>query len=143
MDTGLHITGYDVIDAARRYIDVPFHHQGRNRKAGLDCIGLLVVVAEDLGLPVEDCITYKRWPSPADLMMHLRTKLDELPTYTADVGDILVFWWNRKEREQHVGFYSGKTLIHTYGKAKRVVEEPFSDFWIRRWMHSFRLKGIS
>jgi cell wall-associated NlpC family hydrolase len=142
MDTGLHITGTDVIEAARKYLEVPFHHQGRAREAGLDCIGLLVVVAEDLGIPVEDCAVYKRYPSPADLMKHLRAKLEEQPTYMAEVGDVLVFWWNKKDREQHVGFFTGRTLIHTFAKAKRVTEEPFSDFWIQRWMHTFRLKGV-
>ena len=47
------MTGEDVVKAARMFLGVRYMHQGRTG-AGLDCIGLPVVVRQVLRLPALD-----------------------------------------------------------------------------------------
>jgi cell wall-associated NlpC family hydrolase len=49
----------DIVAAARTYLGVPWRHQGRTR-AGLDCAGLIVMVARDLALSDYDSTAYGR-----------------------------------------------------------------------------------
>jgi hypothetical protein len=43
-------TSADVVATARRYLNTPFAHEGRVRGRALDCVGLPICVAIDLGL---------------------------------------------------------------------------------------------
>src|SRR5260370_35936670 len=53
------LDGQDMVDCARSYVGVPYFHCGRNRN-GLDCLGLLLVVAHDLDLTTYDEVDYSR-----------------------------------------------------------------------------------
>ena len=57
----------EIADTARNYLGVPFVHQGRSPQ-GLDCVGLLVQVAEDLGFEAHDFAAYSLRPSSKQLM---------------------------------------------------------------------------
>jgi len=50
------------VTAARKYIGVPWVHQGRS-KVGLDCVGLVVLAARDCGLDVPILADYGRFPN--------------------------------------------------------------------------------
>ena len=52
--------------AARAWLGVPWRHLGRSR-AGVDCIGLVILAAADLGLRLEDPAPYARTASDARL----------------------------------------------------------------------------
>ncbi len=43
-------TGLEVVRVARTWLGTPYHHQGRVKGAGVDCAGLSVGVAKELGL---------------------------------------------------------------------------------------------
>jgi len=52
----------EFVEAARSYLGVPFRHLGRNRN-GLDCVGLVLCAAHDVGLLGGiDYTTYDRIP---------------------------------------------------------------------------------
>jgi hypothetical protein len=53
-----------IVRAAKSYLGVRFRHQGRDR-TGLDCVGLVVRVCNDLGMAVTDTLDYKRAPDAA------------------------------------------------------------------------------
>ncbi len=44
----------ELIATARSYIGTRFHHQGRLKGKGIDCLGLLVCVAQELSLVARD-----------------------------------------------------------------------------------------
>ncbi len=46
----LKIYDSDIIRTARSYIGTPFHHHGRLKNIGVDCLGLLIGVAKELNL---------------------------------------------------------------------------------------------
>lgn len=110
-----------IIAEARKWLGVPFHHQGRNQH-GIDCIGLLVKVAEGVGAWHEDFISYKRFPGKTTLIPHLAKSVDQVIDRFQEPGDILVFWVMKPEWPQHAGIMTYRGIIHTDASLGRVVE---------------------
>lgn len=127
------ITGQDIVDTARSYIDTRFKHLGRNRH-GLDCIGLTVVVARDLGLKDVSRLpipTYGRVPRPHLFEPGLRQCLHKCDYGEAKPGDILLF--AIKKYPQHVAIYSEQDgvpyMIHAFSQPNKVVENRIDPDW--------------
>lgn len=136
-----------ILPTARGYLGVPFKHQGRSRQ-GADCVGLLVMVARDLGLAHSDVLTYSRNPSPRKMLDSLAVscervsgrdalKLDaDLSAWSvSQPGDIVVYWFSAPNRPQHVAFRSERGMLHTWGSVGKVVEHGLTDWWLER-VHS-------
>ena len=87
---GESMTSEDIVAEARRWIGAPWRHQGRG-PAGVDCIGLLIVVADALGVPHHDVQGYDRRATGTRLLKAFAVDLDPLPFDEARPGDILVF----------------------------------------------------
>lgn len=54
-------TSDEIVQYARTWLGVPWKHQGRSQR-GVDCAGLLVMVADHFSLPYEDLMGYGRQP---------------------------------------------------------------------------------
>lgn len=127
----------DVIRAARHYVGVRWRHQGRTAD-GLDCVGLLVRVAGDLGFTVEDETHYSHEPSAALLLAKLRAHCDEIPSPSYQPGDVVLMSIGGSPR--HVGIVSDRGLIHAAALYRKVVEHEFSKEWRDRVVRAFRWK---
>lgn len=136
-----------MIETARSMIGVPFAHQGRHPRAGVDCIGLVVLAARAAGHVVEDRTTYSRRPKPEDLLPMLALHLERVPDATAEdvvAEDILVFSLLRRDLPQHVGIATGEgTFLHTNAHVGRVVETRLSGSWTRRLHSVWRWEGAA
>ncbi len=93
------LTADSFITAARAYLGVPWQHQGRSR-FGIDCVGLLVCVARDLGIQIEDMRAYEREPGAHDLARMLRRHCVSVPVAGMRPGDIVLMG----RPSTHVGF---------------------------------------
>lgn len=53
----------DVVAKAREYLlaNTPFHHQGRTKGRGIDCVGLPLCIAEDLGISDKEGVPFTRY----------------------------------------------------------------------------------
>ena len=139
-------------EAARRFLGVPFLHQGRDPVVGLDCIGLLAAAAREAGLTrylVHDRQDYGRDPHGGLLEARLRACFGE-PVAGSPVdlallheGDVLAMRFAGPVR--HVGIvgvrdYEGPqlTVIHTDNGVGRVTEHRIDDKWRRRIALVFR-----
>ena len=125
-----------MIEAARACLDTPFHHQGRQRGAGLDCIGLVIVALNAAGMTVRDRTDYGRRPDGAGLIAaleaHGATRIENF-----EAGDILVFRYDRQP--QHVALAtSATTMIHSFAPAGKVVETNLGPYWHRRLTAAYR-----
>lgn len=123
-----------ILAAARGWLGTKFHHQGRKKNVGVDCIGLIVGVAQELGLhehiTTNDRLNYARQPDESELQNALVENLREVDL---QVGAIALF--SIDGRAQHVGIitdYAGCGLIHAYIQAKKVVEHSLDDEWKKR-----------
>jgi cell wall-associated NlpC family hydrolase len=109
----------DIIPAARSYLGVPFYHAGRDRK-GIDCIGLIVCVAKDLGYQFKDDRNYAPGIYPDRMLTGMSQFSHEVDD--RQPGDILVF--GHRGLPMHCAIYTGETIIHCEARAwlQKVVE---------------------
>lgn len=120
-----------IVAEARRWLGTLFRHQGRGVN-GLDCAGLLIVVARALGIRVVDDLTYRRIPDTARLRQVLLASLCPKPITERLPGDVLLFKDPiRQGHMYHLGIQTDLGFIHAYGRAdvKKVVEMPFCPDW--------------
>ena len=131
-------TAADIIRAARSYLRAPYRHKGRGA-GGVDCVGLLLCVARDLGiLPASlEAPPYGREPSEALVQMLDRwcARID-----APRPGCVVTMRWFRIPR--HVGIYTGPTLIHAHEMLGGVVEHGINDAWRRRFTGYWWAPGV-
>ena len=135
------ITVADVIGEARAWLGTPFHHQGRARGVGVDCLGLVIGVMRALGLTALDfdVTGYGREPLNGllrqGLEQHLLAGINE-------PGAVALVRWFREP--QHVGILTADgTLLHSYSAAGGCVEHRYSESWRQRTIAYYRLPGVT
>lgn len=123
---------------ARRWLGVRFLHQGRSA-AGLDCVGLVLVVAKALGaLSLDyDVKGYGLEPHP-QLAEKLRAAL--LPSSVRE-GAVLLLKFAGQPR--HLALCTGGTLIHAYKPRGAVIEHGFDMKWRKRVCGAYTLPGMA
>ena len=135
--------GERVVAIARQYINTPYHHQARVPGVGIDCVGVLVCVAREIGVigPTVDYTGYARNAKDDTLLQILDSHLERLPDPAhAQAGDVLVFQIGKWPH--HVAIKTGAdTLIHSYAGVGRVVETQIGDEWKRRVIAAHRIPG--
>lgn len=133
-------TRQQLLETARQYLGVRFRHQGRDPRTGIDCTGLLVVVAEDLGFEnLSDRTDYRRQPKSDEIRETLLLNCDPVPVAEMRDGD---FFFMRLGgiKPRHVGIKDGDGIIHASEKGVR--RQPLSDFPPAWFVEGFRLKGV-
>jgi hypothetical protein len=122
-------THADIVATARSWMDVPFEHQGRTRH-GVDCVGLLVVVARAHKLSKYDFLGYNRRPD-GTLLAHFAGAAKRLQLTAAGPGDIVVL--ADKNHPCHAAILAERagqrTIIHALARPpfRRVFETPYED----------------
>jgi cell wall-associated NlpC family hydrolase len=128
---------------ARQWIGTPYHHQGRLPGVGLDCIGLLICAARELGyVPPDFNITgYRRVPDGHSLMRHMSEQFTQIDRADMAPGDYVCIAFDR--HPHHVGIIGayplgGLSIIHANSKVGRVEETRlvFNDYM--RFVAAFR-----
>ncbi len=127
-----------IVAEARKLLGVKFHHQGRSAVTGLDCLGLLVLVAERVGLEFEgvrasshDRKDYGHNPDTTALQAGLERFLCRVDEPC--VGDVGLF--RIDGRPQHLAIISDYPapdtygMIHAYAPLKKVVEHRLDEGW--------------
>lgn len=132
------VTREQIVSTSRSYLGVRWHHQGRNR-AGLDCVGLVLATAWDLGLTAIDYDGYGRVPDGA----MLRAELDKHMDRTSDPhhGDVLLMRF--EQQPQHVAIVTDIGIIHSHAMMRRVVEHGLDDWWSSRIVGAYAWRGVS
>lgn len=130
------ITPDELITEAREWIDTPFHHQGRAKDRGVDCIGLPVGCLRNLGVDVYDPDGYAREPN-GTLEKELYKRLEPIEFQP---GALLLF--RIRTNPQHVAIATDYGMIHAYSGANKVVEHLIDDFWAKRLLKCYALPGV-
>jgi cell wall-associated NlpC family hydrolase len=132
----------DILDYARSMMGTPFHHQGRLPKVGLDCVGLLVVVARKFNLTFHDLEGYSRLPDGVTLERELTKCLDRIEIAEVQPGDILTFWMRKTTQIQHAGIATEHGMIHTWRMSRGVVEHGLDNDWRLQLAGAYRYRGV-
>lgn len=136
------VTVPQLLTEARSWLGVPWVHQGRSRH-GVDCVGLLVMVARALGVASHDVAGYARLPHGGAL----RALADQHLTPAARPlvpGQVVLMRFDGEE--QHIGllgdYPGGLSLIHAHSRMGKVVEHRLADVWAQRIMAVYTLPGV-
>lgn len=136
----------ETVRIAREYIGTPYHHQARLKGHGVDCVGLVVCVARELGvLPSNVDVTgYGRIPDGKALMHHLTAHLDEVQKEDMAPGDVVCVAFDKWP--QHVGIlgnyiHGGLSLIHADMDRVKVIETRLMFSQAMRFVAAFRWRA--
>jgi cell wall-associated NlpC family hydrolase len=132
-------TRQDIIDHARKFLGVRWRHQGRSER-GLDCIGLIVRVAHDLGLSDYDNFGYKRIADTRRLEEELDVQMIRVPRDLAKPGDVMLMQYGGNP--QHVAIRTDHGIIHAMIGEQKVVEHRLNHIWLARIIRAYQFKGI-
>lgn len=131
-----------VVAEARRWIGTPFHHQGRLRGVGVDCVGLIVGVAVALGIDVRDRAAYPRLPYRGELTRALAEQLVHIEIGEACPADVLELAWQPARQSMHVALLTEHGILHATEEIGSVVEHRLDDVWRSRIRAAWRFPGI-
>ena len=130
-----------LLTEARSWLDTPYHHQGRLKGVGVDCIGLIIGVAHALNLSEFDTHDYARIPNANMLESLLAEHMHSIAIRDQMPGDIGLFTFDREP--QHVAFFTEIGILHSYAHVNKCVEHGFNAPWPKRLVAVFRLKGVA
>jgi cell wall-associated NlpC family hydrolase len=141
-------TRLDVVACARSWLGTPFHHQARLRSVGVDCAGLVIGVARELGFVPEDFDVggYGRLPDGKSLMECCCCHMEPVGADVMLPGDVLVVTYD--QAPQHLGVlgdyrHGGLSLIHAASRAGRVIETRLMFSRSMRFVGAFRFPGVT
>lgn len=139
-------TRAEVIAEAYTWLSTPWVHQHRTKAVAVDCAGLVIGVARELGLVAPD-FDFTGYGRQADgtLMAVCEQFMTRIPRDEMQAGDVLVVAVERDP--QHMGVlvpyrHGGLSLIHASSTAREVVETRvmFARNFVFR--AAFRLPGV-
>jgi cell wall-associated NlpC family hydrolase len=143
----------EVVAAARGWIDTPFHHQARLKGVGVDCAGLVIGIARELGLvaPDFDVTAYPRQPDGKSLLAFCDAHMQRIERAALRPGDVLVVSFDADP--QHVGvlgdYWHGNgvlSIIHSasnVSRGGRVVEQRLMFSNSMRFVAAYALPGVT
>jgi len=133
------ITPDQVVSQAQSWLGTPWHHQARLKGVGVDCIGLIVGVCEELGIPVQDSHEYSRFPDGYHLAKELERQLIKKHSEPTP-GDIMLFRISRMP--QHCAICTPTGLIHAHQGVMQVVETAMPNHWNTHLIGVYQLPGV-
>lgn len=134
-----------IVSTARDYLNTPFRHQGRVKGIGIDCVGLPICVARDLGIFVYDKNNYPPQPSGYLVLQECQQWLVQKPVVEAKPGDVGVFALPTSPCHTAILTDIGGALgmIHAYNRPpNKVVEHRLSDDWRKSMVAVFSFPGV-
>ena len=135
-----NITPETIKTTARKYIGTPFHQQGRIIGVGIDCIGLIISVANDLNISSKngnsitsyDTHIYNVEKPNASLLISTLDKHFIQKDGKPSDGDIIAFI--RPDMHVHIGIATGEDkFIHSCMIRGSVIEERIINNNYKLW----------
>lgn len=140
-------TGADVVRAARAHLGSPWVHQGRTPGVALDCAGLVICVARELGIVGSDWDINGYAPVPDGSMLRLADQHMQRIS-TLELGAVMVM--ATQADPQHVGIvadyrHGGWSIVHAHAMSQppRVVETRLMFARSLRLIGAYRLPGVT
>ena len=143
-----------VLDTMQQYLGLPFQYQGRGQlladgtRAGVDCIGLVLRVAWDVGLALEDSADYQSIADAARLTAELERQLVAIPVTDLTPGDV-VQWRERVAPYSPpgnvalVGWQHERLTLVAAVIGRGVLEWGYRSPWPARVTAAYRLPGLA
>jgi NlpC/P60 family putative phage cell wall peptidase len=115
-----------IVAEARSWIGTPYHHQARAKGVGVDCAGLVIGIARELGMvaPDFDISGYARRPDGWSFLSWSDQHMRRIPRAQMGPGSCVVVRFD--QHPQHIGIvgdyvHGGLSIIHAI-QGRGVVE---------------------
>lgn len=132
-----------LLAVARSWLGTPYHHQGRVRGIGADCIGFITgVIAQASGRQVQAPIHYGRYPDPAGALAAIAASGEGTPIDPAAALPADVVYMRIARQPQHFGFVSTQGRILHCVEPAGVVEVDLSAWMRQRILYAWRLRIV-
>ncbi len=137
------MTADDILNHARQCLGTPFRHQGRMVGFGLDCAGVAIHVARQIGVGHLDVSGYGRTPADGQLERSLDAQpcLERVALGHRQAGDLLLMRF--ASDPQHLAICAGETIIHAYEHVGQCCEHRLSSMWAARIVRVYRFRGMT
>lgn len=134
-----------IVAEAQSWLGTPYHHLGRRKGVGTDCVGIVLGVLAACGTHVQpNRWVYNRRAEDGDLDLEMGQVLQRVPLAEAGPGDVATFWIRPRERRvQHCGILTPHGLLHTHSGVGKVVEHRLDVRWQERMSSVYRLPGVT
>jgi len=132
------VTRERFVAEARKWIGVPWVHQGRNG-LGVDCAGLMLVTCWGLGLIDRSYDVRGYGIVPPDSMLIGECERFGARAREPQFGDVILM--RLAKRLLHFGILTDGKVIHAWG-ARRVCEVTMPETWRRRIAAAYTVRGV-
>lgn len=141
-------TRADVVTCARTWLHTPYQHQARLKGVGVDCAGLVIGVARELGLiaPDWDVQGYARQPDGVSLRGWCDDSMTPIRRDQMQPGDVVLVAFDAAPG--HMGIvadylHGGLSIIHALGVSARcVIETRLMFSSSMRFVGAYALRGV-
>lgn len=142
----------EVVAKAREFNGTPFQHQGRIKGTALDCVGLPLCVAEELGivdkngvpLKSRDNLNYSAQPQDQLVHQECQNRLIQKPIEQMADGDVVTL--RVPSIPCHVAIVTLVDgvwhMIHAYTGNRKCAEHVMDDKWKKRIEGVFSFPGV-
>lgn len=131
-----------IIAAARGALETPFRHQGRIAGRSLDCAGLAIHVAREIGADHFDIPAYGRNPAQGMLQAVLDAQPGLQSVPDRQPGDLLLLRFAGEP--QHLAFLTADdSIVHTYANVGKVCEHRLAAVWAARIVRVYRFREVA
>lgn len=141
----------EIVKEARTWLGTRFHHQGRVKGVGVDCLNLVVAVAEAKGLvhpgfkwdDYPEYHGYGRSPNAPLLLSGCDRFMDRISPSAILPGDVLIFRFVHEAQHFAIVTESNPTyIIHAYAQVRRVSEHRYDTTWASRVVAAYRFRDL-
>lgn len=138
------VTRQDIVDTARKALGTKWRHQGRLVPNGVDCVGLVLWTARQLGLSNYEPPAYQRNAQWNQFVGYFREHMPEVRIADIKIGDVLIFRQNVFPCHCGIVTQVGKDpkFIHSYLMRRKVVEERLTPGWLKLVRNAFEYPGV-
>lgn len=148
------VTRDQVVATARTWLDTEYKHQHRVKGHFVDCAGLVIGVARELGLcaPDFDVTGYSPTPDGTSLIAECDRWMDRVPMHSLQPGDVVVLKFGDLPhvKPQHMGIvgdykHGGLSLIQALGMpggGGRVIEWKLHERKGWKNVQGYALRGV-
>ena len=138
----MHTLAKNIIEEARTYVGVRWQHQARTRNA-VDCVGLIVNISRTYKLADYDNATYRRAYTSDRITEHfIKAGCTPIACSKAQPSDILIVKDESWPCHCVILAENKETIIHSHALRRKVVEELYSEYWIKRTMSAWRFPEV-
>lgn len=137
-------TREDIVRVARSYLGTRFKIRGRTRHGGIDCVGLLWLIAQEIGDNAPDDLGYTEFPDSDQFKAHLRACTAPGSLQNLRNGSIGVF--RQAALPMHCGLITidrgVAQVVNANLRRRMVVEQPWAA-WASLLVEVREFRGVS